>query len=236
MDSPDLTSLLLHFDHKIRQIDELIPWAKTCNLLVQRQDNLLTDQEQEQPDVQLPDLHLLSELIMDMEESIYEIDDQMALERKRTERQKIRIQNLITDLKQHLDYISSNFPLNFGKSPEKPKIARYGIHAAANARKSVAPAAKSAPTRQAAGVRPGVRPAAGTARSAASGRTNAGPTANTNNKPVDTKPEPVPRKSVVAPTVLSGPALVGSKKPAIPVRMTKKLLAQFNHNVNKNLN
>ena len=238
MDAPDLSSLLLHFGQKISRIEDLIPWARTCNLLVQQQDARLSGDEDPVADsTQLPDLRLLSDMILDIQESINEIDDQLDMERERMEKQKIRIQNLVSDLNSHLDYMSSNFPLHFGKSPEKPKNTKYGINA--TARKPAVQAAKAGPTGRAGNAV--TRPVT---KSAVTGRTGKAPAAvrsngvSNNQKAPDrvTKPEPAARKSVAAPAVLGGPAVVGSKssKPAIPVRMTKKFMTMFNHNVNKN--
>lgn len=239
MDSPDLVSLLSHFDQKIARVQHLVPWARACNLLVQEHDARLSGDQVPLVDrCQLPDMRLLSELMLDMEDSIYAIDDRLHLEKKRQQKQKVRIRNLITDLNEHLDHISSKFPLNFGKSPEKPKTQKYGIHAPV--RKSTAPIAKSVPNVMVgktanAGTRTGAKsapvPAARKTKVAAVGN----PAANHNDRADKAKPaEPSAKKVVVPPAVLSGPAVVGAKssKPAIPVRMTKMFMTRFNHNVN----
>ena len=179
-------------------------------------------------DVRLPDLHALSGMILEMEDTIHAIDDQLDDEKKRVAQQKNRIQGLMEDVKSHLEYVSSNFPLNFGKSPAKPKQPKYGINVPP--RKSVAVASK--PAAKGAGKAPG-RPAA-EGRSGKPGAPAAAAAATGKGGQAGKAP-PSARKPVVAPVVLSGPAIVGSRnsKPAIPVRMTKKFLTTFNHNVNK---
>ena len=97
MQSPDLASLLRHFEEKINHVQELLPWARTCDLLLQqadRQSHADTPLPQPLP-AQLPDLRHLSDLVLDMTDSLNEIDCHMDAERKRLQRQKVRIQNLL---------------------------------------------------------------------------------------------------------------------------------------------
>lgn len=234
MEGVDLLALLQHFDKKIDQINQTIPWARFCNQMIKEHDQL-----HDTPDANgnlrtvkdVPDMNALSGMVIEMESSLQEIENHLVAEKKKLANQEERITILSEDVAAHLEYLSSNFPIDFGKSPEKPK-PKYGINTGlANRRQTTATTAKTQPNRAAGAAKPQAKGSI----AVKSGQTNSktvAPTAAT-NKPKTTTAKPAVDPVARKPTTLPTQPVVGKKAP-IPVRMNKAILTAMQHNRNKN--
>jgi len=233
MDAKDLQSLLNHFESKIDQINKTIPWARFCNHVVEQHDKLIASPDTNGNTVfnDMPDMNNLSEMMAEMSCALKEMDLHLQEKRRNLQEQDQRIRNLLEDESAELEYLSSNFPIDFGKSPEKPKpVKKYGIDTGlGNRRHTMAPinrkigTGRPNPNTKPSGPTTGLKNASGAAKTGVNRPTVNGPQSKTGlaNKPVTATKTPVrPAPSTVRPPLKEGMAVIG-RKSLFPVRMTK---------------
>ena len=229
MDAADLPSLINRFDKKIDEIKQAIPWARICNNVVQEHDRKLGARDangniQSNTDwTDIPDMVSLSGMVLEMETVLDEMQKHLVVEEKKIQNQEQRIVHLLEDVSVHLEYLSSNFPVDFGKSPEKAKT-KYGTDSGLVRRKTVTTSVVTGRPTVGRNSRPNVTTAA------------TGPKPNNNprnmniqnKKPVNEKPVTAPATTGNRITVIGATATAGKKAPV--VKMTKKMIAQLAHN------
>lgn len=237
MDSTDLESLLEHFEARLNHVNGMVPWARFCNHVVSQHDAMDSNGNiNNRNDDNLPDMIFLSEMVVEMDESLDQMEKIILQKQKSLSNQKERIVALLEDLSSHLEYLSSNFPIRFGKSPEKPQ-RKYGIDTGVNRRQTQAPTAASrqafvkAPPRKTIGPSSTIKGTVVNKTTASTTRPNdKGPinrVTNGNGPPAQNKSQPSTFKSKAS-------GVRSTNKPTIAVRMTKKMITQMNYNSNRN--
>jgi hypothetical protein len=243
MQTNDLLPLLEHFDKKINLINQTIPWARFCNHVIREHEQQMMDTPdanrnvRQKSDTAVVDVNALTALVVEMESCLLDIENHLTDKKKKLLEQEQRILVLLEDVAIHLEYLSSNFPIDFGKSPEKPK-PKYGINTGINKRHTVATSKNPVNTNRGLPSKP----------NAAGGNAVKGSTTNTRPGTTASKVTAVSRPTAPTSTASRAPAsgvnlgrkepvaatkeVVGKKAP-IPVRMNKKILSALEHNKKK---
>ena len=128
MDSTDLEGLVKYFNDKVERFDQLVPLARLCKHGI---NQMLGDAELDQPiDLDhLPDLTELTNLVSETKSSLEMLDQSLTKREREMKQQHEKLLSLISDVTNHLEHLSSNFPVDFGKPPAgPPPKPKYGIH------------------------------------------------------------------------------------------------------------
>src|SRR5437016_3737344 len=108
MDSTDLESLLGHFEARLNYVNGMIPWARFCNHVVSQHDAMDSNGNINDRIDNLPDMIVLSEMVVEMDESLDQMEKIILQKEKTLSNQKDRIVALLKDIYTHLEYLSSN--------------------------------------------------------------------------------------------------------------------------------
>lgn len=129
MDSSDLSGLVNYFDEKVQRFDQLVPFARLCKYRINRrlEDTQMLDQSEPAGVDDLPDLGELTDLVIECKNALVALDETLVVKEAAMTEQHKTVLDLISDASSHLDHLSSNFPVDFGK-PIEPSKPKYGIH------------------------------------------------------------------------------------------------------------
>lgn len=144
MDSPDLDGLVKHFDEKVSECTQLLPFARLCRHLM---NQVLEDGKNpnEFNAKDLPDLEKLTTSVINARNILNTLDQALTEKEESMKKQHKQLLESIDDATSKMLHLSSTFPVDFGKPTEVAK-PKYGIYV----QKPKANVVKNQPTSKAA--------------------------------------------------------------------------------------
>ena len=124
MDSESIEDLIQHFENRINNFHDLVQFARMSKYLEKKSKYPEEEVSIDIDDSQLPDLQELTRLILESKQALGKIENYLDDKEKSLKREYELIKEEAADTKNHLQHLSSQFPVDFGKE-SKPK---YGIN------------------------------------------------------------------------------------------------------------